>query len=70
MLEAVVDDMRESGIRRIEAFPRRGYELDEAELWNGPEAMFLGTGFKVVVDDPVRPVLALNLREEASDDDG
>jgi hypothetical protein len=70
MLGAVVEDLRESGVRRIEAFPRRGVELDEAELWNGPEVLFLEAGFEVVLDDPVRPVLALNLRREGSDDGG
>jgi GNAT superfamily N-acetyltransferase len=66
MLDAVVEDLRDSGVRRIEAFPRRGAELDEAELWNGPEDLFLEAGFEVVLDDPVRPVLALNLRRERS----
>ena len=68
MLDEVVEDLRHSGVNRIEAFPRRGSELDEFELWNGPEALFLRAGFEVVVEDPARPVLALDFREGGSDD--
>jgi GNAT superfamily N-acetyltransferase len=70
MLDFVVEDLRELGVRKIEAFPRRGPELDEGELWNGPEQLFLEAGFGVVIDDPTRPVLALDLRQERSDDGG
>lgn len=64
MLNEVVKDVRHSGAERIEAFPRRGPDLDEYELWNGPESLFIEAGFEVEVEDPLRPVLALDLREE------
>ena len=62
LLEAVLADLRRRGdVRRVEAFPRRGAGGDVLALWNGPEALFRATGFSVVKDDPVRPVLALAL---------
>ncbi len=62
LLEAVLADLRRRGdVRRAEAFPRRGAGGDVLALWNGPEALFRAAGFSVVKDDPVRPVLALEL---------
>lgn len=64
LLARVIDDVRQRGARRLEAFPRRspdGSLLDTLDLWNGPEAMFRAAGFEVTRDDPIRPVLALNL---------
>jgi GNAT superfamily N-acetyltransferase len=60
LLAAVLADLPARGARRVEAFPKRGVE-GPAELWNGPEALFLDAGFRVLVDDPRRPVLALDL---------
>jgi ribosomal protein S18 acetylase RimI-like enzyme len=68
MLNEVVRDLRHAGVKRVEVFPRRGRELDEYDLWNGPEDMFLEAGFEVVVEDPARPVLALDLGAEGGDD--
>ncbi len=59
MLQEVLRDLRERGVRRVEAFPKRGESLDAADLWNGPESMFRAAGFRVIRDDPQRPVLAL-----------
>jgi ribosomal protein S18 acetylase RimI-like enzyme len=61
LLHAVLEDLRARGARRVEAFPKRGEGLDEMDLWNGPEAMFLQAGFRVVKDHPARPVLVLEL---------
>lgn len=61
LLNRVVGDIHRRGATRIEAFPKRGSDLDTLDLWNGPEAMFLATGFEVVKDDPTRPILALTL---------
>ena len=69
MLDVIIDDLRKSAVRRIEAFPRRGPELDVYELWNGPEEMFLSAGFEVVKDDPIRPLLALDLQSEATNEE-
>jgi len=61
LLDEVLSDLRVRGAVRVEAFPKRGPELDTMDLWNGPEAMFRAAGFRVVKEDPVRPVLALDL---------
>ncbi len=62
LLDGVLADLRGRGdVRRVEAFPKRGADLDAMDLWNGPEVMFRAAGFVVVQDDPVRPVLALDL---------
>jgi GNAT superfamily N-acetyltransferase len=61
LLAGVLDDLRARGVKRVEAFPKRGEGLDAGDLWNGPEAMFRAAGFAVVRDDPARPVLALRL---------
>lgn len=57
-LRLVVDALRQSGARCIDAFPKRGAG-DADELWNGPESTYLALGFKVALDDPKRPVLRL-----------
>lgn len=61
LLASVLGDLARRGVRRVEAFPKRGEELDVHDLWTGPEALYLAAGFKVVRDDPRRPVLALEL---------
>lgn len=64
LLTAVLMDLKAQGIQRVEAFPRRGGEPTPEHIWTGPEAMFLTAGSEVVRDDPRRPVLALDLRED------
>jgi GNAT superfamily N-acetyltransferase len=61
LLAATLEDLRRRGVRRVQAFPRRGRDLPPEEMWRGPEAMFLEAGFAVVRDDPRRPVLSLTL---------
>lgn len=61
LLAGVLDALRARGVARVEACPKRGADLDALDLWTGPEAMFRGAGFRVVRDDPARPVLALEL---------
>ena len=60
LLAAALADLPSRGARRVEAFPKRGVS-EPGELWNGPEALFRAAGFRVVREDPVRPVLALDL---------
>ncbi|MBI1729520.1 GNAT family N-acetyltransferase [Candidatus Acetothermia bacterium] len=57
LLSEVLLDLQERGVKRVEAFPKRGAGLGTLDLWNGPEAIFLKGGFKVWRDDPKRPVL-------------
>jgi GNAT superfamily N-acetyltransferase len=64
LLRHVIADLRDRGVRRVEAFPKRGETLSEGDLWNGPEAMFRRAGFGLVRDDPTRPTLALDLEPQ------
>ena len=57
-LGLILDDLKSRGACSVDAFPKRGAQ-EPGELWNGPEAMFRDAGFKVVTDDPKRPVLRL-----------
>lgn len=58
LLGEVLADLELREVRRVEAFPKRGPDLDIYDLWNGPEEMFHKAGFQVVRDDPKRPILA------------
>jgi len=57
LLAGVLEDLEGRGGSRIEAYPKRGAELDAGDLWNGPEALFLSKGFVVAREDALRPVL-------------
>jgi hypothetical protein len=57
----VLADLRTKGVERVEAFPRRSPDLDAGALWTGPESLYMEAGFRLVRDDPARPVLALDL---------
>lgn len=59
LLGAVMRDLKARGVRRLEAFPRRGPALEPGDLWTGPESLFLQAGFRVARDDARRPLLAL-----------
>jgi len=64
LLAAVLADLPSRGARRVEAVPRRpvaGKELDELDLWNGAEQMFLRAGFELVKEGTPRALLALDL---------
>lgn len=61
LLRDVLIDLRARDVQRVEAFPKRGAQLEVDDLWNGPEAMFIDAGFQVVRDDATRPVLSIDL---------
>jgi ribosomal protein S18 acetylase RimI-like enzyme len=58
LLQDVLRDLRARGVRRVEAFPKRGKGLGPEDVWTGPEQLFVAAGFRLVRDDPSRPVLA------------
>lgn len=60
LLDGVLADLRSQGVRRVEAYPRRGESLEAGDLWTGPEAMFRRAGFEIARDDPRRPILVLD----------
>ena len=57
LLQGVLAALDAEGVRRVEAFPKRGDDLDAGELWNGPESLLLENGFELLHPDPARPVL-------------
>jgi GNAT superfamily N-acetyltransferase len=67
MLRDVLDDLRKRGVRRVEAFPPRGTNLDPGDLWTGPEALYRGAGFEIVRDDPRCPVYGITLDQASGD---
>jgi GNAT superfamily N-acetyltransferase len=61
LLGEALRDLRARGVRRIEAFPRRGEDLPGDEVWTGPEPLFARAGFELVRDHPRLPIYALEL---------
>lgn len=61
LLERVLGELRRAGVGRVEAFPKRGPQLDVLDLWRGPEALYREFGFAVLREDPAAPVLSLQL---------
>jgi GNAT superfamily N-acetyltransferase len=59
MLGEVLKDLHHRGVHWVEAFPKRGSNLDEHDLWNGPEEMYIRAGFEVIHNDPYRPILRI-----------
>ncbi|MEQ1755979.1 MAG: GNAT family N-acetyltransferase [Micropepsaceae bacterium] len=59
-LKQITAELAQLGARSIDAYPKRQVHGDD-ELWNGPESTYLELGFKVVLDDPKRPVLRLSM---------
>jgi ribosomal protein S18 acetylase RimI-like enzyme len=59
MLAMVLADLRSKGIQTVEAFPKRGANLDSPDLWNGPESVFAAAGFEFVKEVAQRAVLRL-----------
>jgi GNAT superfamily N-acetyltransferase len=62
LLHQLLADLRIRGMRSVQAFPKRGAGMDEMDMWNGPESMYLQAGFTILVDDPRRPVLIYDLK--------
>lgn len=61
LVEAAPGFARAWGARAVEAYPRRSTEpLHDEEAWQGPERVFLQTGFEVVVDSFPYPVYRRN----------
>jgi GNAT superfamily N-acetyltransferase len=58
LLSHALSELKKKGVRRVEAYPRRGEALTDEDLWNGPERMLLKAGFVVVREDAQRPVLS------------
>ncbi len=55
-LEEILKDLENRGIRKLQAFPRRGNGLSKGEVWTGPEVLFQKAGFNLEKDDQHHPV--------------
>ncbi len=62
LLVGVIDRLKRRGVKTVEAYPHRG-EHDAEDLWTGPESLFARYGFRVLDDDPRRPVMVLEIRK-------
>jgi GNAT superfamily N-acetyltransferase len=67
LLDGVIEILRERGVRRLEAFPRRGGALEPGEMWTGPETLYLSRGFTLIRDDDRRPVYGLDLQDPSEE---
>jgi GNAT superfamily N-acetyltransferase len=61
LLRGAIDAARAEGARAIEAFPRSDTDVADAALMMGPLAPFLRSGFEIVHDFSLYPVLRLLL---------
>ncbi len=61
-LQAILRDLQDRGVEKVQGFPRRGDELSAGEVWTGPERLFQGAGFSIERDDPRRPIYSLILK--------
>jgi len=61
LLRAILGDLRQRGVARVEGYPRAAGEHEDGELWTGPLELFEGVGFKVVKEEGRRQVVALEL---------
>jgi len=61
LLADVLRDLRERGAARVEAFPKRGADLEVEDLWTGPESLFTNAGFTLLRDHDRFPILSLDL---------
>ena len=61
LLEGVLLDLKARGISRLQAFPRRGHNLPDEDVWTGPEALYRQSGFALERDDPQKPIYCRQL---------
>lgn len=61
MLDRVLGDLRLRGVKRVQAFPRKGKQLEPGEAWTGPESLYAGAGFRGIGASDKRLVVELEL---------
>lgn len=61
MLALILADLRGKGIASVEAYPKRGEQLDSLDMWNGPEQIFVSAGFEFVKEVAQRAVFRMAL---------
>jgi GNAT superfamily N-acetyltransferase len=55
-LAAMLEDLKERGVKKVQAYPRSGVNLSVNDIWSGPEALYAKAGFVKVTDLPGRSV--------------
>jgi GNAT superfamily N-acetyltransferase len=65
LLGEVLLDLTKHGVRRLEAYPKKGERWSAKESWTGPRAMYLNSGFEQVADGEARDVYAIDLTKRA-----
>jgi GNAT superfamily N-acetyltransferase len=66
-LQVILSDLKRKGVRRVQAFPRRGEELPDEDVWTGPERLYRRAGFTLERDDPQKPIYSKRLNREDRD---
>lgn len=56
LVAAVLDDLRTRGVTTVEAYPKTSRHLDDIDLWNGPEQVFLDAGFSLLREAGARRI--------------
>jgi GNAT superfamily N-acetyltransferase len=60
-LAEILKDLQARGVSRVQAFPRRGQELPDEDVWTGPEAIYRQAGFVLEQEDPQKPIYGKRL---------
>lgn len=60
-LERILEDLRDRGIRHVQAFPKCGQGLGAGEVWTGPESLYVKAGFELERPSAVSPVYGKRL---------
>jgi GNAT superfamily N-acetyltransferase len=61
ILELIIQDLRLSGVKRLQAYPKADPNLPKMDNWTGPLSLYLKAGFEVVKADKKHPVMELSL---------
>ena len=60
-LDEILSDLERQGVRYVQAFPRRGENLPEEDVWTGPEHLYRRAGFRLERDDSEKPIYGKRL---------
>jgi GNAT superfamily N-acetyltransferase len=61
LLAAVLADLRERGIGRVQAYPKLDARLPADQQWTGPRALYEQAGFQMVRENKSRAILEIAL---------
>jgi GNAT superfamily N-acetyltransferase len=61
LLSAILEDLKDRGVQRVQAYPKRGAGLKDGSVWMGPEALYLRAGFSILQDGEHTAILERTL---------